>query len=72
MNGTDFVILIACVSALATMLVGSKVLRAIFWEIIRHPFRPSRIEIENGQMVVTHPQPLHAEDQGTRSAAGAH
>ncbi len=72
MTINDYVFLGACVLILGLMLFGSKVLRAIFWEILRHPFRPSRIEVHQGQVVVTHPQTLPAEDTQPQSPARAH
>jgi hypothetical protein len=71
MTAIDYVFLAACVLALALMLIGSKVMRAIFWETVRHPFRPSRIEVHQGQVVIAHTQPVSAEGAQPRSPAGA-
>ena len=72
MTAVDYVFLAVCVLTLGLLLVGSKVLRAIFWETLRHPFRPSRIEIHDGQVVITRTQAVAEEDAQPRSPAEAH
>jgi hypothetical protein len=71
MNATDYVFLAVCVLALAVLVGTSKVLRAILWETLRHPFRPSRIEFQDGQIVVSHPQSIPTGPSQGKSAAGA-
>jgi len=37
------------------MLLCSKVIRAIFWDTLRHPFTPSRVEVyDDGEIRVVH------------------
>ena len=72
MNVVDYVFLAVCGAALALLLIGSKVLRAIFWESLRHPFRASRIEVRDGAVVITRSQPLSEQNTQPRSPAGAH
>ena len=71
MTMIDYAFLGACLLILALLLVGSKVMRAIFWESVRHPFRTSRIEVRDGKVVVTHPETFPAEDTKRQSPAGA-
>ena len=71
MTAIDYVFLVACLLILGLMLIGSKVVRAILWETLRHSFRPSRIEIHQGQVVITHPPTLPAEDIEPKMPAGA-
>lgn len=70
MTAIDYVFLVGSILTLGLMLIGSKVVRAILWETLRHPFRPSRIEIHQGQLVITHPT-LPAEDTEPKLPAGA-
>jgi hypothetical protein len=70
MNTVDYVFLGTGVLILGLMLVGSKVFRAVLWETLRHPFRPSRIEIHHGQVVITHPQSIPTLDSQPRSPSG--
>jgi hypothetical protein len=71
MTTTDFVFLLLCIISLGIMLVASKVLRAVVWETIRHPFGSSRIEVRQGQIVVSRSQTHHAKDDQPASSAGA-
>jgi hypothetical protein len=72
MTAIDYVFLGAGVLALGLMLIGSNVLRAILWETLRHPLRASRIEVNEGQLTITHPEPIPADDAQPKSPAGAH
>jgi hypothetical protein len=65
MTEIDYGFLAVAILALAILLAGSKVMRAIFLETIRHPFRASRIECQAGQVTV-----ITAEKE-SRSPAGA-
>jgi hypothetical protein len=71
MTAIDYIILGAGVLMLSAMLVGSKVLRAVVWETLRHPFLPSRIEIHDDQVVITHSQGNAGEDAQSKFHAGA-
>lgn len=71
MSTADYAFLAVCIAGVAGLLIGSKVSRAIFLECLRHPFRPSRIEIEDGKVSVA---PIEvARNEGTQppSPAGA-
>lgn len=70
MTATDYAFLVVCVLALATMLAASKVLRTVVWECVRHPFQPSRIETNQGQIVITRSQTRPNEASQTQSPAG--
>lgn len=52
MSIIDYVFLLTFVTALVVMLGCSKVLRAIAWDTVRHPFTRSRIEIIDGKVSV--------------------
>jgi hypothetical protein len=55
MSAVDYVFIAGFVVALALMLLCSKVIRAIFWDTVRHPFTPSRVEVyEDGEVRVVH------------------
>lgn len=71
MTAVDYAFLLFCVLTLGVMLIGSKVLRAIFWETLRHPFRSSRITVHQDQVVITPSPALPSEDPQSRSTAGA-
>ena len=67
----DYIFLGVCVLALTVMVLGSKVIRAILWETLRHPFRASRIEIDDGHVLVNHSQAVLAKDVQPQTPAGA-
>jgi hypothetical protein len=71
MTTIDFVILVLCIISLGVMLGASKVLRAIVWEALRHPFESSRIEVRRGQIVVSRSQSKNVKDDQPTSPAGA-
>jgi hypothetical protein len=48
----DYGFLILLSVILMSMLTYSKVLRAIVFDTIQHPFQKSRIEIRDGQVIV--------------------
>lgn len=52
MSTVDSVFLAVCVLSLTLMLTFSKVIRAIVWESLRHPFTRSRIELHDGSMKI--------------------
>jgi hypothetical protein len=54
MSTIDGIFLAACILSLALMLIFSKVIRAIVWDSLRHPFTRSRIEIKDGKVHVVH------------------
>jgi Na+/serine symporter len=72
MTANDYVFLVAGLLILGLMLVVSKVVRAILWETLRHPFRLSHIEVRQGQVVITHTQASATTDAESQSPAGAH
>lgn len=71
MTMIDYIFLAVCVLALAIMLIGSKVVRTILWETLRHPLRSSRIEVDQGQIFVNRSQSVPAESVQPPSPAGA-
>ncbi len=71
MTTTDFVFLFLCIIGLGITLAASKVLRAVVWETLRYPFGSSRIQIRQGQIVITRSQSHHAKDDQPTSPAGA-
>ena len=71
MSVIDYVFLAACVLGLALVLICSQVIRAILWESLRHPFRPSRIEIDQGRVVVNRLQSPPATGTQPPTPAGA-
>jgi hypothetical protein len=62
MNAVDWLFLAGFALALAAMLVFSKVLRAVAWECLRHPFTPARIEVDGHQVRVLRPPAEHSPD----------
>lgn len=55
MSIIDYIFIAGFVVALALMLLFSKVIRAIFWDTLRHPFTPSRVEVyDDGEIRVVH------------------
>jgi len=71
MTTIDFVFLVLCIISLGVILALSKVLRAVVWETIRYPFGSSRIEVRQGQIVVSRSQSHRAKDDQPASPAGA-
>ncbi len=71
MTTIDLVFLIVCIISLGVMLGASKVIRAVVWETLRHPFEPSRVELREGQIVVTRSQYQDVKDDRPASPAGA-
>jgi hypothetical protein len=69
MNKIDVLFLVVVLVALASMLACSKVIRAIAWEALRHPFTPSRIEVDGDKVEVHRPAPKklpHDHSAGAR------
>ncbi len=54
MSTVNLTFLILFVVILAVLLASSPVLRAVFWDTLRHPFTHSRIEVLDGQVKVHH------------------
>ena len=52
MSTIDGIFLAVCVLCLALMLIFSKVIRAIVWESLRHPFTRSRIELHDDYLKI--------------------
>jgi hypothetical protein len=52
MSTVDSIFLAVCVLSLSFMLIFSKVIRAIAWESLRHPFARSRIEMQDGHLKI--------------------
>ena len=52
MSTIDGIFLAAGVLSLTLMLIFSKVIRAIVWESLRHPFTHSRIELHDGRLKI--------------------
>ncbi len=71
MSVSDYAFLGVCVVILCVILVTSKVMRAVLWETLRYPFRSSRIDVEQGQIVVSRSQSQPAKDGQPTSHAGA-
>jgi hypothetical protein len=71
MTTVDIVFLCLCIISLGIMLAASKLLRTLVWETIRYPFASSRIEVRQGQVVVSRSQSHHAKDDQPASSAGA-
>lgn len=70
MSMLDYVFLAGCVAVLALMLVCSKVVRAIVWDTLRHPFSKSRVEVRDGEVVIRR-EATPAAPARSESAAGA-
>jgi hypothetical protein len=52
MSTVDSIFLAVCILSLALMLIFSKVIRAIVWESLFHPFTRSRIELHDGYIKI--------------------
>jgi hypothetical protein len=52
MNLVNYLFLLVFLLVLATMLATSRVIRAIVWESLRHPFSHSRIVVAGGKVEV--------------------
>lgn len=52
MTTIDGIFLVGGVLCLALMLTFSKVIRAIVWESLCHPFTRSRIELHDGRLKI--------------------
>jgi hypothetical protein len=57
MSAIDILFLLVGVVALTAMLLFSKVIRAIAWESLRHPFTHSRIEVDGNKVEIHRPVP---------------
>src|SRR5437879_2189266 len=68
MSTVDCLFLAGFVVVLTAMLASSKVVRAIAWDCLRHPFTPARIEVDGREVRVRRPAPKQPEgaDQPVR------
>jgi hypothetical protein len=71
MSTVDYIFLAGCVAALVLMLACSKVIRAIVWDTIRHPFSKSRIEVRDGEVFVRREGSTQAVQAEPKAPAGA-
>ena len=68
MTIVDVIAAAFCVVALAALLLFDKMSRVIVWEILRHPFTPSRVEVRNGGIRVTRGDEAEKTNQPERQA----
>jgi hypothetical protein len=69
MSIVDLIFLSGFFVILASMLIFSPMIRAIFWDTIRHPFTPSRVErYDDGEIRVV-PLKYSHTDAGTEIVA---
>jgi hypothetical protein len=71
MDTIDYIFLGGFAAALGLMLVCSKVIRVILWDILRHPFTRSRIEVCGDEVKVRHEQKPPAQTPSAGTAVGA-
>jgi hypothetical protein len=63
MGTVNWLFLAGFAVVLVALLAGSKVIRAIAWDCLRHPFTPSRIELDGNEVRVKQLAPAKGEDR---------
>lgn len=54
MSVVDLLFLIFFLIVLIAILAGSRIIRAVLWDTLRHPFTHSRIEVVDGKVKIHH------------------